>query len=83
MFPLLGWGRCRQQQKTQNTHLALETDQTLQDNCMFTYVHLMQKEGWHLIKKVIVTHINSFSKQQEHKGMISLSKKMIIISLLY
>jgi len=54
----------------------------LQDNCMFTCVHLMQEEDWHLVKEVIAIHTNSFSKQQEYKGMISFNKRIIITSLL-
>jgi len=50
---------------------------------MFTYIHLTQEEGWCLVRKIIVTHTNSFSKQWEQEGMISLSKRMIIISLLH
>ena len=50
---------------------------------MFIYVHLTQEEGWHSVKKTIITHTNSFLKQQEQKGIISLSKRMIITSLLH
>jgi len=58
-----GRGRRRQRQETQNTHLVLEMEQTLQDNHMFTHIHSTQEEGWHPVGEVIVTHTNSFSKQ--------------------
>ena len=50
---------------------------------MFIYVHLTQEKNWHLVKAAITTHTNSFSKQQEHKGMISPNDKMIVTSLLH
>ena len=50
-------------QVIQHTHSALETDQTLQDNCMFACVHLMHEEGWWLVGTVIITHTNFFSSQ--------------------
>ena len=83
MFPPPKWGRHRQRQEMQDTHLALKTEQMLQDNCMFTHIHSMQEEGWCLVREMIITHTNSFSKQQEQKGMISLSKRMIVTSLLH
>ena len=43
----------------------------------------MQEKSWHLVKKTIITHTNSFSKQQKHKNIISLSKRMIFTSLLH
>ena len=67
----------------QNAHLALEMKQTLQDNCMFTHIHLTQKESWHLIKKAIAIYTNSFSKQQKQKGMILPNNRMTVISLLH
>jgi len=57
--------------------------QTLQDNHMFTHIHLIQKKNWHSVRKAIATHTNSFSKQQEQKGIISPNKKMIVTSLLH
>ena len=60
-----------------------EMEQMLQDNRMFTYIYLTQKEGWRPVGTVIITYTNSFSKQQEHKGMILLSKRMIVTSLLH
>jgi len=39
---------------------------------MFTHIHLTQEKSWHLVKAIIAIHINSFSEQQEHKGMILL-----------
>ena len=83
MFPPLEWGRHRQQQETQDIHSALKTDQILQDNHMFTCIYSTQKKGWRPVRKTIATHTNSFSKQQEHKGMISLSDRIIITSLLH
>ena len=50
---------------------------------MFTYIHLTQKEDWHLVRETIITHTNSFSKQQEHKGMISPNKRITVTSLLH
>ena len=50
---------------------------------MFTYIHSTQEEDWRLVGETITTHTNSFSKQQEQKGMISLSKKIIVTSLLH
>ena len=67
----------------QDTHSTSEMEQMLQNNCMFACVHSTQKENWCLVKAIIVTHTNSFLKQQEQKGIILFSKKMIIISLLY
>ena len=55
----------------------------LQDNHMFACIYSTQEEGWHLVKEIIVTHINSFLKQQEQKGMISLSNRMTVTSLLH
>ena len=69
-------------QVMQHTHSALETDQTLQDNCMFTCIHSTQEEGWQPVEAIIVTHTNFFSSQQEHKGMTSPSKRMTVTSLL-
>ena len=83
MFPLPGWGRHRQQQKMQDIHLASETDQILQDNCMFTHIHLTQEDSWHPVRETIATHTNIFSTQQEQKGMTSLSKRITITSLLH
>ena len=82
MFPPLGWGRRRQQQEIQDTHSASEIDQTLQDDYMFACIHLMQEDGWRPVRETIITHTNTFSKQQEQEGMISPSKRMIITSLL-
>ena len=82
VFPPPKWGRCRQQQEIQNAHSAAKTDQTLQDNCIFTHIHLMQEDGWHLVKKVITIHINAFSTQQEQDSIISLKKRMVVISQL-
>ena len=67
----------------QDTHSALETEQILQDNCMFTYIHSTQKESWHPVREVIATHTNSFSEQQAHKGMILFSNRMTVTSLLH
>ena len=67
----------------QDTHSALEMEQTLQDNCVFTHIYSTQEEGWHPVKEAITTHTNSFSEQWEQKGMISPSKRMIITSLLH
>ena len=36
-------------------HLALDTEQTLQDKCIFAEVHLKQEEGWRLDRAVIAT----------------------------
>ena len=80
MFPPLKWGRYRQQQEIQNKHSALETEQMLQDNCMFAHIHSTQEEGWHPIREVIATHTNSFSIQQEQDGITSLKEKMVVIS---
>ena len=54
----------------------------LQDNYMFAHIHLMQEEGWCPVGETITTHTNSFSEQQEHKGMISLNNRMTVTSLL-
>ena len=66
----------------QDTHSASETDQTLQDDCMFTCVHSMQEDGWRLVGEAIITHTNAFSTQQEQEGITSLSKRMTVTSLL-
>ena len=50
---------------------------------MFAQVHLIHKEDWWSSRAIIVTHTNSFSKQQEQEGMTSLSKRMSVTSLLY
>jgi len=83
VFPPPGWGRRRQRQRTQDTHSASETEQMLQDNCMFACIHLTQEEDWRPVRETIATHTNSFSEQQEQKGMISLSKRMTVTSLLH
>ena len=49
---------------------------------MFIYVHLTQEESWCSVGKVIVTHTNSFLKQWEQEGMISLNKRITVTSLL-
>jgi len=67
----------------QHTHSTSETDQILQDNCMFACIHLTHKEGWHLIRTAITTHTNFFLTQQEYKGITSLNKKMTVTSLLH
>ena len=59
-----------------------ETEQTLQKNCMFTHIHLTQKKGWRPVKAAIAIHTNSFLKQQEHKGIISLNNRITVTSLL-
>ena len=46
MFTLLKWRKHEQQQETQNIYLALETEQILQNNCMFVCVHSTQKKNW-------------------------------------
>ena len=66
----------------QHTHSASETDQTLQNNCMFTYVHLTHEEGQQPVGAAIATHTNFFSSQQEHKGITSPNKRMTVTSLL-
>jgi len=55
----------------------------LQDNYIFTHIHFMQKEGWQLVKKLIITHTNFFSSQQEQKGIISPNNRITVTSLLY
>jgi len=59
-----------------------ETEQTLQDNCMFAYIYSTQEEGWQPVREAIVMHTNPFSKQQEQEGIISPSNKMTVTSLL-
>jgi len=63
-------------------HSALKIDWTLQDNHMFTCVHLTHEEGWWPVGTVIATHTNFFSLQWEHDSIISPNKRMIVISLL-
>jgi len=82
VFPLPGWERRRQQQEMQDTHLASETDQTLQDNCMFACIHLMQENGWCPVKEVIMTHTNTFLTQQEQDSITLLKERMVVISQL-
>jgi len=79
VFPPLKWGRRRQWQEMQDTHSALETNQMLQDNCMFVQVHSAQEEGWWPVGKTIVTHTNFFSAQQEHNGIISPNNQIVAI----
>ena len=50
---------------------------------MFTYIHLTQEKGWHLVGEIITIHTNSFSEQQEQKGIISPNKRMTVTSLLH
>ena len=83
MFPLLRQRGHRQRQGTQDTHSVSEMEQMLQDNCMFTHIHLIQKESWRLVRETIATHTNFFSEQQEQDSMISLSKKITVTSLLH
>jgi len=66
----------------QDTHSASETDQTSQDNYMFTCIHLMQEEGWRPVEETIITHTNSFSTQQEQNGIILPKNKMVVTSQL-
>jgi len=66
----------------QHTHSASETDQTLQDDCMFTCIHLTQEEGWQPVGVAIAIYTNFFSLQQEHNSITSFNKKMIVTSLL-
>jgi len=50
---------------------------------MFTCIHSTQEEGWRPVGETIMTHTNFFSKQQEQEGIISLSKRITVTSLLY
>ena len=43
---------------------------------MFDLIHLTQEEGWQLKGAVIITQTNFFSVQQEHIGIILLSKRI-------
>ena len=54
----------------------------LQNNCIFACIHLTQEEGWHLIGKIIITHTNSFSEQQEYKSIILFNNRITVINLL-
>jgi len=75
--------RARQiKQVMQYTHSALETDWTLQDNCMFAYIHSTHKKGWQPVGVTIVTHTNFFSTQWKHRGITSPNKRMTVTSLL-
>jgi len=49
---------------------------------MFVYIHSTQEEGWQPVRAVIVTYTNFFSLQQEHRGITSSSKRIIVTSLL-
>ena len=82
MFSLPKWEKHRQQQEMQDIHSALKTDQTLQDNHIFTHIHSIQEKSWQPVKAMITTHTNTFSTQQKQKGMILLSKRMTVTSLL-
>ena len=66
-----------------NAKRTLSIGDKLNINCIFICVHFTQKENWQLVKAAIITHISFFSSQQEHKGMISLNKKMTVTSLLH
>ena len=66
----------------QDTHSASEIDQTLQDNCMFTQVHLIQEDSWHPVRETIITHTNTFLTQQEQDGIILLKERMVVTSWL-
>jgi len=55
----------------------------LQDDCIFACVYLTQEEGWHSVRETIITHTNSFSKQQEQEGIILPNKRMTVTSLLH
>jgi len=50
---------------------------------MFTCIHLTHKEGWRPVGTAITTHTNTFSAQQEHKGITSPNKRMTVTSLLH
>ena len=68
------------QERIRNTHSALDTNLTLQDERMFNLVHLVQEEGWQPKGAIIVTHTNPFNTQQEQVGMISLSERITAIT---
>jgi len=69
-------------QVMQHTHSVSETDQTLQNNHMFTYIHSTQEEGWQPAETAIATYTNFFSSQQEHNSITSPNKRMTVTSLL-
>jgi len=50
---------------------------------MFTHIHSTQEEGWHSVREIIITHTNSFLKQQEQKGIISPNERITVTSLLH
>jgi len=67
----------------QDAHSASETDQISQDNYIFTCIHSTQEDSWHPVRETITTHTNTFSTQQEQKGMTSPSKRITVTSLLH
>ena len=50
---------------------------------MFACVYSMHEEDWQPVKAAIATHTNTFSIQQEQKGMTSPNERMTVTSLLY
>ena len=59
----------------------LDIDWTLQKKRIFNLVHLEQEEGWQLNRATIVIYTNFFLVQQEHIGIILLSKRITVTSL--
>ena len=78
MFPLSGWGKCRQRQEIQNTHLVSEMEWMLQDDHMFACVHSAQEEDWWPVNKAITTHTSFFSTQQEYNSIVSPNDQIIV-----
>jgi len=58
-------------------------EQTLQDNCMFIYIHSVQEEDWWPVGKTITTHTSFFSTQQEHNGIVLPNNQIVVTTHAY
>ena len=47
---------------------------------MFTYIHLVQEEGWQPVDEIIITHTSFFSTQQEYNGIVSPNDQIVAMT---
>ena len=64
---------------TKCVHLKSETEQTSHEERMFTFVHSAQEKDWWPNSDAIIIYTNPTFKQQEQKGITSLSDKIVKI----
>ena len=60
-------------------HLMLEIKQTLQEEYIFNFMHLVQEKGQQLNRAAIIIQTNPFLIQQEYNNITLLSDRIIAI----